>query len=173
VAQPHVRPIIQFALLTGCRRGEILGLTWNAVDLKGRRIHLRYTKNGEARVLPMGDDLKALLEALPRHVSHNHVFTYWGRPIKSLQGSWEDAREKAGLEHVHFHDLRHTWASRQVAAGTDLYLLMKLGGWKSVSMVQRYAHFAPDYLQTAANRLNGTAGTAVPVELVATLVASQ
>jgi integrase len=183
LAQPHVRPVVRFALLTGCRRGEILGLTWDAVSLERRTIYLRDTKNNEARALPVGDDLLALLEARPKHVSTDHVFTRYGKPLASLQGSWETARARlvaavregdaargipgdperaAELEGFRFHDLRHTWASRQVAAGSDLYTLMKLGGWKTASMVGRYAHFAADYLRAAANRLNGTAG-AVPV----------
>lgn len=104
-------------------------------------------------MVPIGDDVKALLQQIPQHVTHDHVF-------KSLQGSWDEAREQPSLEHVHFHDLRHTWASRQVAAGTGLYELMKLGGWKDFAMVQRYAHFAPEYMQAVANRVNGTTGRA-------------
>ncbi|MBZ5638511.1 MAG: site-specific integrase [Acidobacteriia bacterium] len=194
LAQKHVVPAARFALLTGCRRGEILGLTWDAVDLKRRTIHLRHTKSGDARALPVGDDLLVILKALPRHVKHNHVFSYQGEPLKSLQGSWEDAREKlaaavrdgdaekeiprnperaAVLDALHFHDLRHTWASRQVAVGTDLYTLMKLGGWRSIEMVQRYAHFSPDYLRAAANRLNGTAGTLAAATQSETQVAAK
>ena len=163
----HLRPVIQTALLTGMRRGEILGLTWDRIHFDQRMIYVERTKSGEPRWIPMGDDLVELLRSLPRHVAHNRVFTYQGRPVDTLKHSWETLRKLAGLPGVRFHDLRHTWASRMVAAGVDLYELMEMGGWRSISMVRRYAHFAPDRKVRTAKLLDGTAGK------VATLVASQ
>jgi integrase len=82
------------------------------------------------------------------------VFTYRGRPIKRAQNAFVKARTKAGLEGFRFHDLRHTFASRLVQCGVPLYDVMALMGHKSIAMVQRYAHLAPDYQDKAINALN-------------------
>ncbi len=60
---------------------------------------------------------------------------------------------KAGKEDFRWHDLRHTWASWHVQAGTPLNVLQELGGWESVDMVRRYAHLAVDHLTEYAYRL--------------------
>lgn len=166
-AADHLRPIIQTALLTGMRRSEILGLTWDRVHVDRQMIYLESTKSGKPRWVALPDDLCTILKHLPRHVSHDRVFTYRGKPIATLKRSWENARALARLPEARFHGLRHTWASRMVMRGVDLYTLMELGGWSSISMVRRYAHFAPEHKISAAQLLNGTAGQ------VATLVASQ
>jgi integrase len=158
-APDHLRPIIQTALLTGMRRSEILGLTWDRVNLERRMIYLHRTKSGKPRWVAIGDDLHELLEALPRHAKHDRVFTYRGKPMDSLKRSWEAAREAAGIPGVRFHDLRHTWASRMVAAGVDLYELMDQGGWTTIAMVRRYAQFAPDRRIQTARLVDGTVGS--------------
>ncbi|MBE9556803.1 MAG: site-specific integrase, partial [Proteobacteria bacterium] len=83
------------------------------------------------------------------------VFTYKGRAIKDVKTSFSEARKKAGLEGVRFHDLRHTFASRLVQASVPLHDVMGLTGHKSLEMVQRYAHHAPDYQEKAIQALNG------------------
>jgi integrase len=123
-------------------------------------IHLEKTKSGKPRWIPINDDLLAVLRLIPRHVGHDRVFTYRGQPIDSVKRSWEQCRTLAGVQ-ARFHDLRHTWASRMVMAGVDLFTLMDLGGWSSVAMVRRYAHFAPEYRIKAAQLVNGTAGQVV------------
>jgi integrase len=155
-ADEHLLPLLRAALLTGMRRGELLGLTWDRVDLERRMIRLEHTKSGDPRDVPINDDLAELLDELPRY-DHGRVFTYRGRPIDSVKKSWEKTRRRAKLPDVRFHDLRHTWASRLVAAGVDLYELMAIGGWRSISMVQRYARFAPERKIETARLLNGTA----------------
>ncbi|PHQ72264.1 MAG: hypothetical protein COB93_00925 [Sneathiella sp.] len=73
------------------------------------------------------------------------VFTYKRRGIKSVKTSFKNARRKAGLNDVRFHDLRHTFASRLVQGGVPLYDVMHMTGHKSLEMVQRYAHLAPEF----------------------------
>ena len=156
-AASHLRPIIQTALLTGMRRAEILNLTWDRVDVAEGFISIVGTKSGRRRSVPIGEDLRAILKGLPRHVKHKHVFTYKGKPVRTLKRSWAHARETAKVK-ARFHDLRHTWASRMAAAGVSIYELMDLGGWQSIMMVQRYAKFAPDHKLKTARLLDGTAG---------------
>ncbi len=78
-----------------------------------------------------------------------------GNPIQGISSRiWKNALAKAGIADFRWHDLRHTWATWQRKAGTPTYELQRLGGWKTVSMVDRYAHIAPEGLQAAALRLD-------------------
>jgi integrase len=83
------------------------------------------------------------------------VFLFRGKPMKSVKTAFDKARLKAGLPDVRFHDLRHTFASRLVQGGVPLYDVMHLTGHKSLQMVQRYAHLAPDYQERAIQALDG------------------
>lgn len=71
-----------------------------------------------------------------------------------IKSSYQRARKLAGLEDVRFHDLRHTFASRLVQGGVPLYEVMHLTGHKSLTMVQRYAHLAPDFQESAIRVLD-------------------
>ncbi len=73
--------------------------------------------------------------------------------------AWYHALKGAGIENFRWHDLRHVWATWHVMAGTPIAELQELGAWKSELMVKRYAHFAPEQLRTAANRLGTFLGT--------------
>ena len=152
-AAKHLIPIILFAVDTGGRLREILNLDWQSVDLKLRRATFLNTKNGEDRVVPLCERAVITLSGLgPRE--HGPVFTYRGAAIQHIQTSFESAREKAGLIDVRFHDLRHTFASRLVQGGVSLYDVKHLTGHKSMEMVQRYAHLAPDFQLEAIRVLN-------------------
>ena len=150
----HLRPVVRFALATGCRMSEILHLEWSRVDF-GRRVAWLdpgTTKNGEGRGIPLNKDAVLAL----RSVQGTHTrwcFTYQGEPMKAVGSAWERSLRRAGIENFRFHDLRHTWASWHVMSGTSLQELMELGGWKSYEMVLRYAHLAPEHLSEAARRI--------------------
>jgi integrase len=154
VLPKHLKPVVQFALATGCRKMEILQLEWNRVDF-GRRVAWLdpgTTKNGEGRGIPLNKDAVLAL----RSVQANHprwCFTFGGVHLKSIGKAWKRALTRAGISEFRFHDLRHTWASWHVMSGTTLQELMELGGWKSYEMVLRYAHLAPEHLSTAAARI--------------------
>lgn len=75
------------------------------------------------------------------------VFTFEGNPVWQVNTkSWRKAVAKAGLTDFRWHDLRHTWASWHVQAGTPLYALQEMGAWASVEMVRRYAHLSAAHL---------------------------
>jgi len=82
------------------------------------------------------------------------VFTYKGKSMSGMRTSFRRARELANLDDFRFHDLRHTFASRLVQGGVSLYDVMHLMGHKSIEMVQRYAHLAPDYQEGPIEVLN-------------------
>lgn len=76
--------------------------------------------------------------------------------------AWRKACIRAGLPTLRFHDLRHTWASWHVQAGTPLAVLQDLGGWASLSMVQRYAHLGATHVAAWAGNTLASAATARP-----------
>jgi integrase len=150
----HMKPIVRFALATGCRAGEIYGLEWDRVDLTRRVAWLDHgaTKSGEGRGIPLNADAVAALQStLGQHP--RWCFTFAGKRIQKSSTAWDRARQRAGIDNFRFHDLRHTWASWHVQSGTSLPELMELGGWKSYEMVLRYAHLAPDKLSSVASRI--------------------
>ncbi|MFA4919525.1 MAG: site-specific integrase [Thermodesulfovibrionales bacterium] len=154
----HLKAIVTFALNTGCRRGEILSLKWDNVDMKHGFIRLVMTKNGERRDIPISDLLRPVLQGLTRRLDVPYVFfdATTGKPFQDVKRSFHTACRKAGITDFHFHDLRHTFASHLVMAGVDITTVSKLLGHKSLTMTLRYSHLAPNHLQNAVNMLNIT-----------------
>src|SRR5271154_5242262 len=149
----HMKRIVEFALATGCRAGEILGLEWSRVDLTRKVAWLDHgtTKSGDGRGIPLNADAVVALEST-RGQHPRWCFTFSGKRIQQSSTAWDKAKQRAGIEDFRFHDLRHTWASWHVQSGTSLAELMELGGWKSYEMVLRYAHLAPEKLIFVAAR---------------------
>jgi len=165
VAPDHLAALIRFALATGCRAREITGLEWNRVDLERQTAWLNQTKNGTPRGVPLNADAVAVLqEQVGKH--DQFCFTYLDQPI--LRGltntAWINAIKNAELADLRFHDLRHTWASWHRQAGTSCDELKDLGGWKSRSMVDRYAKFATENMAFAASRIeSGKDSNVIPL----------
>ncbi len=167
VCEDWVRDVVKFAANTGIRRTNIITLTWKMVDLIRETITLEHTKNGDRLGLPMNSIVKELLQerSKVRYLNNPYVFTQLdGSPIPRsvLQRHFDMAVDKAGIEDFHFHDLRHTYASRLAQKGVDLYTVQKLLGQRDFTMTQRYAHLAPDNLRQAVKKLeNSEVGTKV------------
>ncbi len=151
---PHLAALVRYALATGCRAAEITGLEWDRVDLSRNTAWLNQTKNGTPRGVPLNvDAVQVLREQLGKH--SRFCFTHQGEPIRwQLSNTgWLGALKRAGITDFRFHDLRHTWASWHRQAGTSCDELKDLGGWKSRTMVDRYAKFATENLLSAASRI--------------------
>jgi integrase len=154
-----LRKIVVFAINTGLRESEILNLRWSQVDLVRKTITIQEQKNKGKDTLPLNE---RALEILKGRVGVGqsgigHVFC--GRKVPSsgprnLERAFQSARKKAGVEYLRFHDLRHTFATRLVQAGVDLYMVQKLGRWKSISMILRYAHHYPESLRPGVEVLD-------------------
>lgn len=140
---------ILLLILTGCRMGEVLGLQWS--DVKGNRLLLRDSKTGP-RTVWLGDEARALVQALPREGSNPWLFWNWRfkKPIRNLGHVWDRYRNEVGLKNVHLHDLRHTFASHAVMGKENLAMVGKLLGHAKVASTARYAHFDDDHLLEAA-----------------------
>lgn len=151
---PHLAALVRFALATGCRAGEITGLEWSRVDLERKTAWLNKTKNGTPRGVPLNEDaVQVLKEQIGKNLEF--CFTYNGQPIRwdVTNTAWQTALKRSGISDFRSHDLRHTWASWHRQAGTSCDELKDLGGWKSRSMVDRYAKFATENLLSAATRI--------------------
>ena len=103
----YLKPVVAFAYHTGWRKGEILGLTWDCVDLKEGSVRLEsgQTKNKNARTIYLNTELKNLIKAqmVKRHLGCPCVFHRNGKRIKDFRGAWKTACQKAGLKGKLFH----------------------------------------------------------------------
>ena len=156
----HQRDVVVFALATGLRQSNVLGLEWSHVDLAAGHawVGAGQSKNRKPIAVPLNATaLEVLRRQLGKH--RERVFTYAGKPLgRANTLAWRKALKRAGIENFRWHDLRHTWASWHRQSGTPTHELQRLGGWRSSVMVERYAHLAPDHLATAANRLDSLLG---------------
>jgi integrase len=150
----HLRPLIVAALDSGARRGELLALTWDDINLVSGVIRLRAltTKTLTERFVPissrLADELRTLLQRFP---DRDLVF---GITLK-FQHSWETACKKAGLSDLRFHDLRSTFCTRLIGAGMPIEQVAKLSGHSQLSTL--YAHYlstTAETIEKAADLLN-------------------
>jgi len=167
-APAWLRELMVFAIHTGMRQGEILGLTWAGVDLFRRTVTVFKSKNGERRTLPLNQTALDLLKhkAGSRSVDTELVFPSEAQTRlnpSNISRSLNLALEKAKMTDFHFHDLRHTCATRMVQAGVDLYKVQRLLGHKLPIMTQRYAHHYPESLRNGVDALD--VGRAVSTNL--------
>jgi integrase len=147
---PKYRAAVRFAMLTGLRRANVLGLRWDAVNLETAtaKVDAEEAKGGKQIIVPLNESAVALLEELPHREGSVFGIGHISRSV------WQTACKKAGVPDFRFHDLRHTWASWHAQAGTPIQVLQELGGWASHSMVQRYVAFAPQHLANAARAVS-------------------
>jgi integrase len=152
----HLSDMALFSVATGLRQGNVRLLGWAEVNLELRHAWITPDKhkNGRPHAVPLNEvALSVIQKQIGKHPTH--VFTYQGHPIANVSTkAWWKALERSGIENFRWHDLRHTFATWHRQAGTPTHELQRLGGWKTLSMVERYAHVAPEGLQAAANRLD-------------------
>jgi len=141
---------LDVALNTGMRKGEQFSLTWDQVDFANRNIHLNLTKNGSSRYVRLNTVALAALAQLKRrqdrlgYPADSRIFS-----IKDPSEWFDAAVERAGIEDVTWHTLRHTFASRLVMRGVNLRTVQVLMGHKSIIMTARFAHLAPSHKRAA------------------------
>jgi len=146
-----LRPLLIFALHTGMRKGEILNLLWKDINFIRKIVTVLKSKNGEKRSIPMSMTLcKTLQDIKVRDIS-GRVFPISDR---SLREAFKTALDKAGIEDFRIHDLRHTFATRLVQNGVDLYKVKELLGHKTIAMTMRYAHHYPESLRASVEVLD-------------------
>ena len=156
----YLKPMVLLALNTGMRRGEIFDLQANDIDFKLNQITVRgqTSKSGKTRYIPLTDEGQSVLTTwCNRTGSRKLVFPspVTGGRFDNINKAWRNLMEQAGIENFRFHDLRHSFASKLVMRGADLYVVKELLGHASIETTQRYAHLAPEHKARAVELLNG------------------
>jgi len=157
---PERMPDLDIALNTGMRLSEQYRLEWDYVDFENGILTVATSKTGEGRHIPLNDAALAALRALQKKKVGNYVFlrapghgAERGERIVSPREWFPDAVAEARLEGFHYHDLRHSFASRLVMQGVDIRTVAELMGHKTIQMTMRYAHLAPEHKLQAVRKL--------------------
>jgi integrase len=137
-----MQPLVQLALETAMRRGELLGLRWDHIDMQRRTAYLELTKNGESRIVPLSTKAIEVLQGMPRSIG-GRVF-----PINhaAVSANFDRARKRAEIEGIRFHDLRRTAITMLAHKLPNLVELSAVSGHKSLAMLKRFYHPNPELL---------------------------
>ncbi len=130
------------ALLTGARRGELFKIKAEHIHKNEIHVPASHTKTMRSRVIPIIPQLRPWLKHFPLTIT-----------VDGVKSSWRRARVKADMEHVNFHDLRHSCASIMLGLGVDLYTIAKILGHSNIQTTQRYAHLQVKQQREALNKL--------------------
>lgn len=141
------------AMHTGLRRSELLNLRRQDVDFRAGVITVQLSKHGQARRLPMNSVVRNALKSLPVRLDQLLLFPN----CRNVSQRFKALTRKAGIDDLHLHDLRHTFASRLAMAGVQLLTIKELMGHRSVEMALRYSHLSPDHKLEAVERLTSSA----------------
>ena len=159
---PHLADFIRLGLNTGCRKNEMLMLSWDRVDLRGNRLFLEpeHTKSGKRRVVPLNEEARKALLGRARFRAEFCPGSPWvfahknGERVQYMQNGFQGACKRAGIEQFRVHDLRHTCASWMVQQGVPLLEVRDVLGHSTIEMTERYAHLAPEKLRAAVGVLD-------------------
>jgi integrase len=153
---PHLLPIVEIALHTGMRKGEILGLQWDQV--RDGFIYLHETKSGKSRQIPLDSRATQVLKDLQVKNKWKSPYVFVGpdgNRLLDVKKGFAGACRRAGIEDFHFHDLRHTFASHLVMKGANLKAVQRLLGHSDSKMTDRYSHLSPAHLRETVNLMDG------------------
>ena len=148
--------LVKFALGTGCRRGEIMDLTWQDVDLEQGKVHIRNSKSGKGRTIPMNQTVREVVLSLRKQPDRPQIFSSWRY---QLRRQFEQALRRANIKGASFHTLRHTFASHAVMRGIDIVTVSRLLGHSTIQMTMRYAKISRDHAEKAILALDDVIGS--------------
>ena len=156
---PYAIAALRLLMLTGCRLNEILTLRWDDVDRTAGEFRLRDGKTG-ARMVPLTPTADAVLAGIERVPANPWIIAgkQPGTHLTTITAEWYRLRARAGLDDVRIHDLRHSYASRALAAGESLSMIGKLLGHADIQSTARYAHLARETERTSADRVGASIG---------------
>lgn len=142
---PLLMPLIQFAIATGMRRGEILRLSWPDINLVARTLHIPVTKNGHARTIPLSGQAVAILHErqIGRLDGQELVFPLSDNAAKL---AWQRLVARARIADLHFHDLRHEAISQFFERGLSVPEVALISGHRDFKMLFRYTHMKPEII---------------------------
>jgi integrase len=156
---PILRDFVRLGLRTGMRTGEILKLKVPDIVLGdlGGHIQLRDTKTGDNRKVPLTKELVAFLRQIIKDYSHGTEFVFFNpekkKPYFEFKGQWRNACKRAGIDNLHYHDLKHTFCTRMSAAKVNQFVIMKIVGQKDPKTALRYTNPTDENLMAAMQEL--------------------
>lgn len=170
ITNPQIKNITIFALLTGCRLGEILNVQWKDIDLEQKILTIRNkpnfkTKSGKIRQIPISDSLFELLSSLLGNTNENvfelnnpesYLFNIEGKRYNQeyITRTFKKFLRKAGMhENLHFHCTRHTFLSQLASQGVSIYHLKEIAGHSDIKTTQIYLHTVTNDLRYAMNKM--------------------
>ena len=158
-SSPMLKFIIPFLLLTGARKGEAIQAEWSHVNTQTRTWTVPLSKNGRPRFITLSNGALQILDAVKAFTSdkignNRYIFPNiaTGKPYRQIYHPWDIVRQRAGLDDVRIHDLRHSFASALINQGMTLYDVKELLGHSNITTTQRYAHLSKDRLVEAASK---------------------
>jgi len=141
---PKLKPVMLFALETAMRREEIATLTRDQIDFRKRTAFLPKTKNGEERIVPLSSRAIEIIRSVPARLDNSPIF---GLPKNHITKYFGRARDKAGIQDLKFHDLRHEATTRLFERRDfDMMEVASITGHKTLSMLRRYTHLRAEDL---------------------------
>lgn len=176
---PYARAALWLYLLTGCRKGELLGAKWCDIDAERKALRLPKTKAGRSHDIPLSAPAMAIIEALPKQDGNPYVFpgrkasdtdNPEPRHLESIRGPWDRVRIAAGVADVRLHDLRRTVGSWLAQSGNSLHLIGRVLNHSNTATTAVYARFAQDHVRDAldahATKILGAAGKLPSADIV-------
>ncbi|MDE1980741.1 MAG: site-specific integrase [Betaproteobacteria bacterium] len=145
----HMKPLVLLGLETAMRQGELLGLTWGNVDFSVPAAHLPRTKNGDKRDVPLSKRAVQILRGILKESvgtaaknlsTDEKKMRIFPTTASAVKQAWERAVERAEIENLHFHDLRHEATSRMAARIPNALALASITGHRDMQMLKRYYH---------------------------------
>jgi integrase len=164
--RPHMLPMATFALYTGMRQANVLGLTWSRVDLERKIVWVEAGQMKAKKAIGVPLSIEALNVLKTVQGQHDEfVFTFRGKPVKEIKTAFQSACIRAGIgrmekdkDHVGYagftwHGFRHTFATWHFQAGTPREIIQRLGGWEDPRMLDNYTHHAPSHTAKFVNNI--------------------
>ncbi|WP_425450845.1 tyrosine-type recombinase/integrase [Pseudoroseicyclus aestuarii] len=166
---PHIRLAVILLVATGGRVGAILDLTWQRVDFERGVIDLRLpdgvTRKGRA-VVPMNRMARSALQSAYQARLTDHVVEWAGKRVRSIRTGYRAALERAQLQDVNIHQIRHSVAVRMLTAGQPIEAVSQYLGHSNIQITRKvYARFLPEHLAGAADILNFDLAAARPAQV--------
>lgn len=158
---PHIADWITLALHTGCRRGELLGLSWDRVDLARGVIYLEpaHNKSRKRQSVPINEAAREALIGRARFRATHCPASPWvfadkvGARVANIRKAFATACQRAGIRDFTPHDCRHTAATWLVMAGVPLHTVKAVLRHSTIAVTEIYAHHAPESARAAVDAL--------------------
>lgn len=143
---PFIMPLVRLAIETAMRRGELIAMQWQHIDLEARTVFIPVTKNGHARTIPLTSEAVKVLKEIQGMKQADSKRVFPGMTGNSADHAWDRIVERAQIKNLHFHDLRHEAISRFFEMGLSIPEVALISGHRDYKMLFRYTHLKPEDL---------------------------